>query len=311
MRVPLAIAPPKRIIGLNADLKPVHYRLRLDWLGRAQVVEQSEFTPFAAKEHCWLVLTPELLFSRQQNLPVTERAALQRLAADFFPFAAEQTSYAQTQEDGANELFALRDQDWQNFKRLLPAPPIAVLPSRLDKIAVQHALAQRLQHHALTDLHPQPVRFYPPPLLRLWQWILLWVVLAALGYAVLAGALDWQNKNRQQQLIRFEENSTGLRDKNQALQRMQGGMAALNDFGTEPPAALYPVLSRLFATIPVGHSLDRIEFKDNQLRISGLGPQPQSWLGGFGVAVPDVQITVLPQMNRYAATIPIVPPPPQ
>lgn len=310
MAIPTALFLPNRVVAYDRAAKPRHYRLASDWFGRLRLEPQSDLIPLGANDAYWLVLDPQLVFFRQQTLTALPSLDLPRVAADFFPFSADQAFYAQTQIDGQDYVLAWRDQDWQHWQQAQAATPIAVLAAPNDSSAVLAAVTRRLTMGS-GDLHPQPRKLWPPSLPRtmLWLFVLLTVVVG--GFAVGQQILAWRNTQLQAELTALETEFGPIRNQGQALEKMQASLRAQDAFMATRDAALYAPLANLLQTLPPNHAIDRIEYKDGRLQISGLGQNAATWLAQNGVDANQVQIIPLPTLNRFTATIPIVPPPVQ
>ncbi len=307
----MSLRLPKRIVAFDAQGKPQHFRLTIDWFGGLHITQQSALSAFAPGERCWLILDPALVFYRKSRLPVQSAADLPRLAADFFPFPPEQTFYAQARIDNEDYVCALRDQDWQQWQKTSPAPPAGVLVTPVNIPSVRAAIQNRLARGAIADLQPRPDNYFQPGVARAIFWAMLLFVLLAGGVWGGQRVLAWQNSRLEARLNELSAEFGQVRAQGKALQKMQETLLTLADFQGGTGTALYNRLQSLVQTLPPNHSIDRIEYKDGRLSIGGLGQSPQSWLLQNGALANDVQITQLPQINRYTATIPIASPPTQ
>ncbi len=309
---------PKRIIALDGDGKTRHFRWKMNRFGQIGVVQQSEMTPFARGQKCVVCIDPRLLFRRRSNLAVQNRMELDRIARDFFPFSATDSvafAYARdqiangndTENAGDNLILALPDQDWAAMQKNIPVPVAAVLCSEAAAPAIQSALEQRFASGTLPDLSPNPARFVAPAIFALFAWVAVLTVILLSGYGMWRFQNDWQRNKLSGEIAALESEVLVTKQRFEAMQAMRATLSDFQDFQMAENNGLHKTLVQLVQTLPQGVSIDRIEFKDGKLSISGLGRDPKDWLAGFGITPGDIEITPLPQYNRYVAVMNLSP----
>lgn len=295
---------PRRVIALDGQFKPKHYRIQKNLLGQISVFPQSDLVPLKPDEDCLLCLDPSILYRRKANFNASTRSDLRRLAADLFPFADDDTQYAASSATlSAAYIYALPFAEMAQLQKIANVPVAAVLPCADDKASVESAIQQRLYGVGdLIDLHGSPARFLSPAIASFAAIALIFLLI------VFGGAFMWQWQNQwhksvlSQDIAALESEALPAQKRANAIAIMQSTLLAAQQIQTSASAKAFVIVSQLVASIPNGISIDRIEFKDNKLAISGLGKNPQSWLIQNGFAERDIQITPMPQIDRYAAT---------
>lgn len=296
---------PRRIVTLSAGGQIKHYRWRMTRLGAVDVTEQSEFTPFKKGQGCIVVIDPSLLFRRRSQFAPKTRSDLLRLGADFFPFAADQTRYASRKDDGAHILYALTEQEWLNLQKSIPAPAVAIIPGETHSIGIAKAIEERLATGVVCDLLIQPGRFLSP------AYIVAASLIAVLAVMLIAGwsLWQWQQAYRleklQQEVSALEAEVAPIQKRFEAIEIMQATLQQMGQMSESEGSAMIAAIGKLVSSMPQGISIDRVDYKDGKLNFSGLGKNAERWLQEAGVSPNDIQITPMPQWDRYVATLPV------
>ncbi|TAH32237.1 MAG: hypothetical protein EYC62_09440 [Alphaproteobacteria bacterium] len=300
---------PKRIIALDEQGKAKHFRWQADRYGQIRIESQSEMTPFARAQKCVVFLDPRLMFRRRCPMPIASKADLNRIARDFFPFSSEQNVHFAYTKDGGdsaeNVIFALPENDWLILQKNISAPALAVLPASADVDSIKAGLLQRFDIGAANDLIAKPTRILPPVLQAFAKLVLLFVTILAVGYTLWSFQYDWQQQKLMRDIATLQTEVQNTKQRYEAMQTMRSTLEDFDKFQAQENSRFFPILSRLIQTLPPGISIDRVEYKEGRLNISGLGRDPKEWLSAFGVDPSTIEITPLPQFNRYLASVPL------
>jgi hypothetical protein len=92
------------------------------------------------------------------------------------------------------------------------------------------------------------------------------------------------------QVAGLESDASDTIRRHATLHRMQNAQRAIAELYVRPEARLPDLLSRAFESIPAGHALARIEYRNGMLILGGTGPQAREWLLGLGI--PDAAIHI-------------------
>lgn len=300
---------PKRIIAMDEQGKVKHFRWRSNRYGHIQVESQSEFVPFTKSQKCLVCLDPKLMFHRRCPMPVTNKADLNRIARDFFPFSPEQNVHFARIQDNENPaenlIFALPENDWLTLQKNIPAVAMAILPASAEAESIQEGILQRCNLGPSADLISQPSRILPPAIHAFMKLSLLFVTILAVGYALWSFQYDWQRQKLLRDIGALQTEVMPVKQKYEAMQIMHATLQDFATFQNDENNQVFVTLGRLIQTLPAGISIDRIEYKENQLNIGGLGRDPKEWLAGLGINPATIEITPLPQFNRYTVSIPV------
>jgi len=298
---------PKRIVAFDAEFKPKHFRIHSNWIGSVMVMPQSDMVSFRSSEDCMVCVDPKTLFRRRAQFAVQKRDDLNRLAGDLFPFAEGDASFAAGYAgEGAGYVFALPANELAQIQKLVSAPIAGILASSADKTSIESALAARLYGaQTVCDLKKDAPRFLSPAMLR------SAIMAAGLVVTLLGGSFLWHWQNQwhknmlRNEIAQLQTEVAPVQKRAQALELMQATMADMADLQNDAGARVYGAIGQLMSSLPSGMSIDRVEYKEGKLSISGLGKSPQNWLTQNGIAAGDIQITAMPQIDRYVATMPI------
>ncbi len=308
---------PRRIVALNKDLQQKHFRLSSDMLGRIRIVPQSDLVPFGPREKCILALDPAIAFSRAVQFPPRNRAELKRMASDLFPFDAADMIYALRKSTKGKipdspemqQIYALRQSDWQAIQKNAPVYPVAVLISDATHEGLAQAIERRLELGNIADMLPIAPAFVPPAFLRAAAMMAVLVVLVFGGMALAQAGKQYYLEKLQAEISGLEQELSETNRRYSSLAHMQSAMQALHEFQSQGEARLMPKLNQILLSMPQGISMDRMEYKDGKLEVSGLFRHEQraallSWMQTHGVPAEQLQITPLPQFSRYMANPP-------
>ncbi len=297
---------PKRIVSFDESGKINHFRIETNRYGEMSIKSQSELTPFRPGQSCLVCVDPQLLFRRKCSLTINNRNDLSRLATDFFPFKSPVHFALEENDDnpGQRDIYAMTSEYWNDILPRLPAVAAAVIPAPSDPRAIGLALEQRLYKHKLNDFLERPRMFVPPAVLACFRLVVLCAAIASIGMLL----WRWQTAHRAEELrteIAALESEVGEpKSRFAALTAMRDTIVQMDNFArVESGIPMMAMVSKMIQSLPEGFSIDRIEFKDGRLQISGLGKNPQNWLLAMGFKSSDIQINPLSQYQRYVASM--------
>lgn len=225
---------------------------------------------------------------RLQRVPANPAVAgaLISSAADEFPFPSERMRYAVGLDGSQAWLCALETEQIAGIAG--PGQRLqAILIGQPGPVGALSALSLHGRCGAASDF------------LGVSQWLIHrnWLKAAGRAAAVLGGSalviallVDDEVPSRllARQVAALEQQTGDLRQKHQTGQRMQTALQTIAELHASPEARLPEILERVFASIPPGHALARIEYRNGTLVLGGTGPDARRWLLAAGV--PDAAI---------------------
>ena len=274
---------PEWLLALDADGTRQAWRIRQRWNGERWLQPAKP----SADRPCIAVLAAAVPLRRKlQQFPATARArqALLRAAADEFPLPADAIDCGLGLRDGEGYLYALPRDKRAQLQADNP-PFLALLVAPAPDLAAPTCLAALEQFE----------RFGPalclgdgPRLLSRRQLVngALGALLVLLlgGLALVVAQPRWLEQVLDAELSALERQAGDLPRLLAASDRMAHARIAAEKLANDPAARLPAELAQLFATLPLGHGMRRVEFKENTLRIAGSGPDPGPWLRAAGFA---------------------------
>lgn len=278
------------LIEHGADAVRSVWRIDGDALGRLLVHPHNTAVPPAGDLIALIDITIHPWRRRLQRAPATPAVAraLVASAADEFPFPPEATRYAIGFDGDEAWLCAINEQDLARLAQ--PGQRLqAVLLAAPGAAGAQAALRHYRRYGAACDFLGRSQRLIFRHALRL-----AGRGLALLGaLALLLGLLlsdRWPAWLLARQVAGLESEAADIVRRKQTVQRMQAAQSAIAELHASPAARLPEILERAFASIPAGHLLSRIDYRNGTLTLGGTGPQGRDWLLGLGV--PDAAIHV-------------------
>jgi hypothetical protein len=302
---------PRRIIAVDRDGQLHHYSWRLGWSGIIRIQSQSPLVPFRKGESCVMTIDPAHLFRRRSLIQVKSRADIDRVAPDLFPFAQDGSRFAiygaSANDNAPPYIFAVRGEDLTRFQEKLPVTPAAIVVGGSSQRDVADAVERRLQAGEVTDLTIAPKRFFSPGL-----WISGFLIVGLLVFGAAGKILmDYQGaymqRTLQAEIQTLAQKNAQTKTRYLALSKMQSALKQVETIADLPSAQMMARANQILRSLPSGASIDHMEWKEGKLMFSGLGKEAaiQKWLQGVGIAPADINITQLPLLDRYVATLPI------
>ncbi len=246
------------------------------------------------------------IFSRPRNALGLE--ALLAAAPDAFPFERG-GRYGVGLRDGKTYLYALPDATLAALGEALPRlEGILVADRPLGAEAVRPAIENWLALGKVADLGSP--RRHPFGRHRLSFAIAFALfLLAAAGAVALALTEGWRRLPFERAIAQHTPQGAPLLARNDALARITGTLQALDAQRLQPTAAAPRELDRLFASIPAGLALRKIEVRpDGTLLVYGSGAGARDWLRELGFAETDIILTEVGKFTRFEATKRLSPP---
>lgn len=241
------------------------------------------------------------IFNRPRNTLGLE--ALLAGAPDAFPFERDGGRYGVGVRDGDTYLYALPDATLAALGESLPRlEGILVADRPLGAEAVRPAIENWLALGKVADLGL--------PRRRPFGWhrmsfaiALALFLLAAVGAAALALTEGWRRWPFERAIAHYAPQGAPLLARSDALARIAGTLQALDAQRLQPTAAAPRELDRLFATIPAGLALRKVELRpEGTLLVYGSGPGARDWLRERGFADADITLTEVGKFTRFEAT---------
>jgi hypothetical protein len=326
------------LIEQGADGTRTHWRIDGDAFGRLvlQPISTADL-PLTGAVIVVLDITSHPWRRRLQRPPTTSSVAraLVASASDEFPFPPEAMRYAigfegdeawlcaadkaevaglaQQPELPEAALSGLSDTPLNNAPQTEASPQAEPLPGRQQAMTLQAVLlAAPGTAGALAGLRHYQRYGAATDFLGLTQWLIYrhWLKLAGRAlalFASLALLLGLLVSDRlpswllAQEVEQLESESADTRLRHQNVLRMQSAQRALAEVHGSPEAHLPEVLERAFATIPAGHQLSRVDYRNGTLTLGGTGAQGREWLLGLGVPEASIHTESVGNYHHFRA----------
>jgi hypothetical protein len=221
---------------------------------------------------------------RLQHPPAnaTVARALIVSAVDEFPFPPEKVRYAIGFNGNEVWLCAIENEKLADLALMSGARPQAILLAPAGIEGAQAALRSYRRYGASVDFLGRS------------QWLIHrhWLKIAARGLGAIAAAVlvlalmvsdRWPSWLLARQVADLEIEVVETVRRYQTVQRMQAATRTIAELHASPEARVPEILERAFATIPAGHVLSRIEYRNGTLILGGTGPQGHDWLRSLGI----------------------------
>jgi hypothetical protein len=288
---------PRRLVAVDRARERHEFRIRVRLDGRVAVVRGAagRAGPFV------LAVDPMLVYRRRAAFVPPAAADMQQMAAGLFPFDRETTAYAAASE---TEVFAVPRAELTALGDGLGEPQaVLVAPPTAPELTA--ALAGRLRRGEAADLSNHPRRLANPAALITAGLV---VALAGVIWGVAAAATardDSRLAELRQQLRQIEANAGPLIQRRETIARMSVAMDETDRLEQSQRRLAIEMVGRLLVAVPPGAFIEKVEYAEQRIVLTGFGNEPLQWLGPFGVKPEDVIITKMPATDRFTARVKI------
>lgn len=301
--------PVRNVVAIDGHLQCRPYRLHYRWDGGVRLVALDEpaGAPYLA------VVDASLPYWRLIGSEPTQRRTRETLlmaAPESFPFPQESTRYAIGEGESGACFYALPESELQR----LPVSDtdmdtLLVAKNAADPDSVVAAIEHWFAHGRSADLGPRP--WTPRSVFTAVLGLGLLAALCALAALILDSS--FVERGLREQLLSSEKDTRRLSQQYQAIRKMADTNMQLLELRKQSGSGISTLLAKLWATLPPGHSIRKIEFKDNILHMEGNGGNAKPWLLQQGFAENKIVLVDLPTIKQFSAdmALPVgaVPPP--
>ncbi|MGD9650661.1 MAG: hypothetical protein AB7U41_07745 [Dongiaceae bacterium] len=299
---------PHRLIAIDATRKAQHFRLQRNLIGAWRIESMPGLALRGANENYILALDPSLPYQRHAGAEAKNIDEAKRQAPDLFPFPPEDTHYAASpRPEGGFTAYAMPKGDLAHFAQDLKQQPLGIIVAENNVAALTAALDTRLELGQSNDLQQPAVALRHPAQDRFLRLSLIFILILGGGLYISQwyGKSMYASTQKANQLL--AQNLSVPISQAENLKFWQTMLAADQSAALGHPA-LQQKLRQVFKTLPGGVSIDRLDYANNQLTVSGLmsGGAQESVAGwAQSLAGPAPQITKLPKHDRYLFTLSI------
>lgn len=218
------------------------------------------------------------------------RRALIASAADEFPFAGDEVDCALGLRGADAYLYALTRARRAILQESLP-PVHGLLVASSTDLSIATCLTTLDQFDRfgqVMSLGGAP-RYLPRHyLLNVFLGMLLAIQVSLLSYALLSP--HWLERHLDQEIAALDRGHGELARLQAVSERMVHAQTAAASLAAAPAARLPALLEQTFATVPEGHGISTLEWKDGVLYLRGSGPDPGPWLRATGFSGDEIVI---------------------
>lgn len=294
-----------------------YYRLRLRWNGRYRLQPaplpavqpaSGEATPAPPRiEPCIVVIERTLPYRRKlQQLPQEKksRLAMLRTAPDEFPLAPADMLYALGIHGHEGYLYALPRQALDVLQQHNLHPVIALVANRAtDAAEGLETLEGYLRNGDTVNFLRTGFFLSRRRLLQIQLGALLAAILLAGGWLTVRPDLFTGLIERR--IATLREQGSALPKLYRITEKMAYAQGEAAHLYASPEAHLPGILTKLFATVPPGHSLSTVEFQNGILKIAGNGDEVREWLVAQGFPADRIIVENLGQQKHFRAERPL------
>lgn len=293
---------PHNVVVRRSDGSLDHYWLRMRWTGAYELLRRSEKQAGPAI----LVVGDGLPYRRRlETLPLSKKARATLLAAapNEFPFADGTVGYALGFRDHGGYLYALENTHIDAIRQAGVDPVAVLVADDPDSpIAVRVAIDVFERAGYLVSCGGSP------HLISRRHALNTFLVLTAITLCVLAlWLITFSGKvvgnYLQHELADARKRYGDLPAIYQATRQMENILGEVAEYRNSGGGRTQQLLATLFASLPPGHSIARIELKEGVLTVSGIGDKAEDWLGPIGFHPADIVVETIGNRSRYRAQV--------
>lgn len=288
---------PKNVVVVDAQMHCSFYRLRFRWDGSIKLL-----SPLAQRIPPYLaLLDASLVFRRNMDTSPTQgkvREALLKTANEYFPFSPETTRYAMGMHQGSPCYYALPNTILSQIPLSAPEMQVLLVADQAKSLeSLILAIDLWLEQGKTVNLGATPVA--GKPWARIALSFLLLVCAALVSWMFFnTGLVEKQLRDTMKQ---YEAESKQLRNQYLAIQKMSDTNREIKRLHDSPGAATYLVAGKILETLPINHSIKKMEFKKGGLSIEGEGNSANPWLESNGFQREEIITVDLPKYSRFTA----------
>jgi hypothetical protein len=263
-------------------------------------------TPGAGPHLC--VLAKSLVYRRRvQSRPMARREleSLLRAADAYFPAGLKPASFCVSDDADGAYVCALSDMQVKEFEAEFgEVQALLVGPDAANGDDLLRAVERRQRLGSGADLASRPLRIIPAAHVAFSA--------AAVTLVVVGVAVAWLLSTEYPGVARLarevaaaEASSGDAARQYESMQKMVAAQRALGGFGQGAGGRALEVATEILRTVPEGHAVRNVEFKNGELKIVGVGSRPAEWLGPHGVPSEAISTYRLQQTDRFSAQFPL------
>lgn len=294
----------RSVVFIDPERNARHFRLRRGFDGALRL--EPRRTAAAGPHLC--VLAQSLVYRRRlPSRPMARRRleSLLRAAGEYFPAALKPASFCLFDDADGIYVCALPHAQVKELEAEIgEVQALLVGPDAPNGDDLLEAIERRQRLGAAADLASRPVRIAPAARVAL---AAACVALAAVGAAMTWFlSVQYPGSARLSREVAAAEAKTGDAARQyESILKMVAAQRALGDFGQGSGVRALEVATAILHSVPAGHAVRSVEFKNGELKIAGTGTRAAEWLGAHGVPSEAISIYRLQQADRFTAQFPL------